>query len=86
MEGNAKNNIHKAPFPPPSEGDGMAAASQALQGLEKEMQAKHLLPGHNTGQSESAAAVTFSDHSFGFIPSTGLAYQTSLHLNKLQSC
>lgn len=43
MEGIAKNNIHKAPFPPPSEGDGMAAASQALQGLEKEMQAKHLL-------------------------------------------
>ena len=47
---------------------------------------KVLLPCHNTGQSESAAAVTFSDHSFGLIPSTGLAYQTSLHLNKLQSC
>ena len=28
MEGNAKNNIRKASFPPPSEGVGMAAASQ----------------------------------------------------------
>lgn len=48
----------------------MAAASQALQGLEKRCR-QSISFWHNTKQSESAAAVTFSDHSFGLIPSTG---------------
>lgn len=61
MEGNAKNNIRKAPFPPPSEGDGMAAASQALQGLEKEMQAKSsfpvITPGSQSQQQQSPSLI-----------------------------